>query len=153
MRDTLTFVYPTGPIYLSVLLALYRILIIRRTITHKNQHINMNMSIPHKTTRQTVRLHMPPLGALRSWCKPLWFPPAISKHTASLLPCKGGYPQLQGRGYHSFPQSSGHISISHLGVSHGHRNVPHTSHCLPKATPDSSALRPPGLYSSTMDPS
>ena len=70
-------------------------------------------------------------------------PPATSEHTTSLLPWKGGYPQLQGRGYHSFPRSSGDISISHLGVSRGHRNVPHTSHCLSKATLDSSRLRRP----------
>ena len=69
--------------------------------------------------------------------------PAISENTASQLPSKGGYPQLQGRGYHSSPRSSGDISISHLGVSRGHRNVPHTSHCLYKATPDSSGLRRP----------
>ena len=71
------------------------------------------------------------------------FSPAISKHTASLRPWKGGYPQLQGRGYHSFPRSSGDISISHLGVSRGHWNVPHTSHCLSKATPDFSGFRRP----------
>ena len=74
---------------------------------------------------------------------PLWSSPAISEHMASQLPWKGGYPQLQGRGYHSFPRSSGDISISHLGVSRGHRNVPHTSHCLSKATPHASGLRKP----------
>ena len=74
---------------------------------------------------------------------PSGLPLSISEHTASLLPCKGGYPQLRRRGYHSFPRSSGDISISHLGVSRGHRNVPHTSHCISKATPDSSGLRRP----------
>ena len=67
-------------------------------------------------------------------------PPTISENTASQLPRKGGYPQLQGRGYHSSPQSSTDISMSHLDISRGHRNVPHTSHCLSKATPDSSGL-------------
>ena len=51
--------------------------------------------------------------------------------------------QSPARGYHSSPRSSGDISISHLGVSRGHRNIPHTSHCLYKATPDSSGLRRP----------
>ena len=86
MRDALTFVYPTGPIYWLitldrnrlVLLDLYRILIIRRTMTHKHQHINMN-SNPHKTTRPTARLHMPPLGALRSWREPLWCQAAVKQ--------------------------------------------------------------------------
>ena len=59
------------------------------------------------------------------------------------LPCKGGYPQLHRRGYHSFPDLSGDISISHLGVSRGHQNVPHTSHCTSKSTTDSSGLRRP----------
>ena len=72
---------------------------------------------------------------------PSGLPPGISEHTASQLLRKGGYPHLQGRGYHSFPRSSG--DISHLGVSRGHRNVPHTSHYLFKATPDSSGLRNP----------
>ena len=89
---------------------------------------------------------------------PSGLPSPISAHTASLLPCKGGYPQLHGRGYHSFLESSGDIRISHLGVSRGHRNVPHTSHCISKPTPDSSGLcRPPSrtlrLYQlSIMDP-
>ena len=86
-----------------------------------------------------------PLGLRETPCTtPSGLPSPISAHTASLLPCKGGYPQLHGRGYHSFPGSSGDISISHLGVSHGHRSVPHPSHCTSKATPDSSGLcRPP----------
>ena len=71
---------------------------------------------------------------------PSGLPPTISENTASQLPRKGGYPQLQGRGYHSSPQLSGDISISHLGVSRGHRNVPLSSHCLYKATPHSSGL-------------
>ena len=68
-------------------------------------------------------------------------PLSISELTASLLPSKGEYPQLHGRGYHSFPDSSRDISISHLGVSRGHHNIPHTSHCTSKATIDSSGLR------------
>ena len=70
-------------------------------------------------------------------------PPSISEHTAFMLPWKGGYPQLQRRGYHSFPWSSGDISISHLGVNRGYRNVPHTSHCLSRVSSDSSGLRRP----------
>ena len=78
---------------------------------------------------------------------PLWSSPwYIRAHGLSTTQI-GGYPHLQGRGYHSFPRSSGDINISHLGVSRGHRNVPHTSHCLFKATADSS-----GLYSTTRSP-
>ena len=90
-----------------------------------------------RTTSQDIRLRETP------YTTPSGLPPAISENTASQLPRKGGYPQLQGRGYHSSPRSSGDISISLLGVSRGHRNVPHTSHCLSKATPDSSRLRRP----------
>ena len=41
------------------------------------------------------------------------------------------------------PNSSGDISISHSGVSCGHRNVPHTSDCHYTTSPDSSGLRRP----------
>ena len=83
-----------------------------------------------------------PLGLRETpFYDPSGLPSPISAHTASPLPC--GYPQLHGRGYHSFPGSSGDISISHLGVSRGHQSVPHTSHCISKATPDSSGFRRP----------
>ena len=80
---------------------------------------------------------------------PSGLPPTISENTASQLPRKGGHPQLQGRDYHSSPQLSGDISISHLGVSRDHRNVTHTSHCLSKATPDFSGTPQTSLPDST----
>ena len=52
-------------------------------------------------------------------------------------------PKLEG-GCHSSLGSSGDISISHSGVSHGYQNVPHASLSHYNASPDSSGLcRPP----------
>ena len=87
----------------------------------------------------------PPRLRLREtpYTTPSDLPSTISAHTASLLPCKGRYPQLHGRGYDSFPGTSEVISISHLGVSRGHRNIPQPSHCVPEPAPDSSGLRRP----------
>ena len=70
-------------------------------------------------------------------------PCSMANVRASQLPRKGGYPQLRGRGKHSFPDSSGYPSISHLGVNCGHRNVPHTSFCRFNDMPDSSGLGKP----------
>ena len=53
-----------------------------------------------------------------------------------------GIPKLEG-GCHSSLGSCGDISISHTGVSHGHRNVPHASVSHYTTSPDSSGLRRP----------
>ena len=50
---------------------------------------------------------------------------------------RAGIPKLEG-GCHSSLGSSGDISISHSGVSCGHRNVPHTSISHYMTSPDSS---------------
>ena len=67
----------------------------------------------------------------------------IKRHPCYFVCIRNPISVTQGRGNQSFPRSSGDISISHLGVSRGHRNVPHTSHGLFKVRPDSSALRNP----------
>ena len=62
----------------------------------------------NRTFRATpLGLREPPNCPLRlretPYTTPSGLPPAISEHTASQLPFKGGYPQLQGRGYHPSP--------------------------------------------------
>ena len=74
---------------------------------------------------------------------PTGFPQAIPERNTTRLPRKGGYPQTRG-GCHSSLGSSGDISISHSGVSCGHRNVPHASIRHYTTSSDSSGLcRPP----------
>ena len=59
------------------------------------------------------------------------------------LPRKGGHPQTR-RGLSLLPRIfSGDISISHSGVSRGHRNVPHASVSHYTTSPDSSGLSIP----------
>ena len=57
-----------------------------------------------------------------------------------IYPERAGIPGL-GRDCHSSLGSSGDISIPHLGVSHGHRNVPPQSDHRYTPTLDSSGLR------------
>ena len=57
-------------------------------------------------------------------------------------PEKAGMPKLEG-GCHSTLGSSGDISISHSGVSCGHRNVPHASVSHNTTSAYSSGLRRP----------
>ena len=52
-----------------------------------------------------------------------WLQPNVCTH---VYPERAGIPRLKGS-CHSSLGSSGDISISHSGVSHGHRNVPQTS--------------------------
>ena len=74
---------------------------------------------------------------------PTGLPLAIPEWMTTRLPRKGGYPRTRG-GCHSSLGSSGDISISHSGVSFGHRNVPHASVKHYTTSPDSSGLcRPP----------
>ena len=58
------------------------------------------------------------------------------------FPERAGIPKLEG-GCHSSLGSCGDISISHSGVSRGHRNVPHASVNHYTTSPDSSGLRRP----------
>ena len=73
---------------------------------------------------------------------PTGLPLAIPEWITTRLPRKGGYPRTRG-GCHSSLGSSGDISISHSGVSRGHRNIPHASVNHYTTTPDSSGLRRP----------
>ena len=88
----------------------------------------------------------PPRTALSGSGKPHTRPslafPLLYPNTRPLYyPEKAGIPNYKEGVSTPSPQSSGDISISHLGVSCGHLNVPHTSLCLSNATPDSSALK------------
>ena len=70
-------------------------------------------------------------------------PLAISEWMTTRLPrIRAGIPELEG-GCHSSLGSTGDISISHSGVSPGHRNVPHASVNHYTTTPDSSGSRRP----------
>ena len=68
-----------------------------------------------------------------------WLFPNVIPH---VYPERAGIPKLEG-GCHSSLGSSGDISISHSGVSRGHRNVPHTSVSHYTTSPDSSGPRRP----------
>ena len=77
---------------------------------------------------------------------PTDLPLAIPEWMSTRRPRKGGYPRTRGGGgggCHSSLGSSGDISISHSGVSCGHRNVPHASVNHYTTSPDSSGLRRP----------
>ena len=72
-----------------------------------------------------------------------WLSPGYSRTYDHTSTHKGRVsPKLEG-GCHSSLGSSGDISISHSGVSCGHRNVPHASDSHYEISPDSSGLRRP----------
>ena len=73
---------------------------------------------------------------------PLAFPWLFPNGWLHVYPERAGIPELEG-GCHSSLGSSGDISISHSGVSRGHRNIPHASVNHYTTTPDSSGLRRP----------
>ena len=74
---------------------------------------------------------------------PLAFPWLFPNGWPHVYPERAGIPKLEG-GCHSSLGSSGDISISHSGVTRGHRNVSHASVSLYATSPDSSGLcRPP----------
>ena len=73
---------------------------------------------------------------------PLTFPWLFPNGWLHLYPERVGIPELEG-GCHSSLGSSGDISISHSGVSRGHRNVLIASVNHYTTTPDSSGLRGP----------
>ena len=82
---------------------------------------------------------------------PTGSPLAIPERMATRLPRKGGHPKTR-EGCHSSLGSSGDISISHSGVSRGHRNVPHALISHYTTSPDSTGL-PAGLSYTTINPS
>ena len=68
-----------------------------------------------------------------------WLYPYVWSH---VYPERAGIPNTR-EDCHSSLGSSGDISISHSGVSCGHRNVPHASDNHYTTSPDSSGLRRP----------
>ena len=81
-----------------------------------------------------------------------WEYPDPTSRTPVFLPAeRAGIPKLEG-GCHSSLRSSGDISISHSGVSCGHRNVPHASVNHYTTSPDSSELRRAPSHPFCQDP-
>ena len=73
---------------------------------------------------------------------PLAFPWLFQNGWPHVYPERAGVPKLEGSCYSALG-SSRDISISHSGVSRGHRNVPHASVSHYTTSPDSSGLRRP----------
>ena len=91
---------------------------------------------------RNIRICSPGLHPARFPPSPLAFPWLLQNGWLFGYPERAGIPKLEG-GCHSNLGSSADISISHSGVSRGHRNVPHASVNHYSTSPDSSGLRRP----------
>ena len=117
----------------------------RRKTLPRRQVLPRRQDFPHRNPRLPGNPRIRPSGIhlLLFPLSPLAFPWLFPNGWSHVYPERAGIPKLEG-GCHSSFGSSGDISISHSGVSHGHRNVPHTSVSHYTTSPDSSGLcRPP----------
>ena len=72
---------------------------------------------------------------------PLWSSPVYIRAHSLSTTLQGRVSPITRKGLSLLPPVVRRHQHLHLGVSCGHRNVPHTSHCTSKATMDSSGLR------------